>query len=372
MAAQVAAAHANDVDADARFPAEAFDAIRAHGLLGLLVPARFGGPGTTLDQVASICCTLAQACGSTALLYAMHQIQVACLVAAVGDGRWQAEFLARIAADQLLLASATSEAETGGDIRTSVCALQVEGAHFTLAKRAPTISYGEEADAILVTARRANASHASDQCLVVVPREHLRLVETGRWDTLGMRGTCSRGFTLEAWGHVGQILAPSFAEIAERTMLPVSHVLWGAVWLGIATDAVSRARALLRSKAQGAPGSVPTGSLRLQQATSLLRTMQTRLRAALADHASEAGAERSLASAAEINSLKITLSELAVQAVGHAMQACGIAGYRNGTPHSLGRHLRDIQSAPLMVNNDRIATNTAALVLAQRPASLVL
>ncbi|MFS8933889.1 hypothetical protein [Cupriavidus taiwanensis] len=32
----------------------------------------------------------------------------------------------------------------------------------------------------------------------------------------------------------------------------------------------------------------------------------------------------------------------------------------------LGRHLRDLLSAPLMINNDRILTNTANLLLADR------
>jgi acyl-CoA dehydrogenase len=48
---------------------------------------------------------------------------------------------------------------------------------------------------------------------------------------------------------------------------------------------------------------------------------------------------------------------------------CGMAGYKNGTEYSVGRHLRDLHSAPLMINNDRIAQNTASMLLAQRPAA---
>jgi acyl-CoA dehydrogenase len=44
----------------------------------------------------------------------------------------------------------------------------------------------------------------------------------------------------------------------------------------------------------------------------------------------------------------------------------GIAGYRNDGPFSVGRHLRDVLSAPLMVANDRILANTAGLVVASR------
>ena len=377
LAAGVAARHAARVDEDGRFPSEAFEALRVHRLLGSLVPAGLGGGGGTLAQAASVCCTLGQSCGSTALIYAMHQIQVACLVAGAGDSVWHRDFLARVAAEQMLLASVTSEAATGGDIRSSDCALEQAGGRFALRKRAPAISYATQADALLVTARRHAASHASDQVLVVVAREDVRLDETACWDTLGMRGTCSRGFDLEAGGDVAQVLPVPFADVAGRAMLPVSHVLWGAVWLGIAADAVGRARAFLRARVQAAPGATPPGGVRLHRAASLLHTMRARLRAAIEDCAAQeaaahGGGDSPLRFVAEINDLKLSMSEMAVEAVSHAMQVCGISGYRNATPYSLGRHLRDIQSAPLMVSNDRIAAGTAALGLAQRPSALVL
>jgi acyl-CoA dehydrogenase len=70
--------------------------------------------------------------------------------------------------------------------------------------------------------------------------------------------------------------------------------------------------------------------------------------------------------AAEMNGLKTSVSEMALQVVHQAMLVCGMAGYKHGTPFSLGRHLRDLWSAPLMINNDRILANTASLLLADR------
>ncbi len=56
--------------------------------------------------------------------------------------------------------------------------------------------------------------------------------------------------------------------------------------------------------------------------------------------------------------------------VKHATMICGMASYKNGTPYTLGRHIRDLHSAPLMISNDRIEANTANLLLALRPATL--
>ena len=50
----------------------------------------------------------------------------------------------------------------------------------------------------------------------------------------------------------------------------------------------------------------------------------------------------------------------------------GIAGYKNGTPFSLGRQLRDVLSAPLMISNDRILSNTANLLLVQKGSGKLL
>ncbi|MFX7879286.1 acyl-CoA dehydrogenase family protein, partial [Acinetobacter baumannii] len=52
--------------------------------------------------------------------------------------------------------------------------------------------------------------------------------------------------------------------------------------------------------------------------------------------------------AADMNGLKTSVSTMALEAVQTALQICGMAGYKQGTPFSVGRHLRDLWSAPLM------------------------
>ena len=72
-----------------------------------------------------------------------------------------------------------------------------------------------------------------------------------------------------------------------------------------------------------------------------------------------------------MNLLKVNASELAVATVMSAMQACGLAGYRNDGEFSIGRHLRDVLSSPVMISNDRILANLAmASLLSGAPASL--
>ncbi len=57
-------------------------------------------------------------------------------------------------------------------------------------------------------------------------------------------------------------------------MLATSHILWSAVWFGIAADAVARAQAYVRAAARRQPGSVPPGALRLAEVVATLQDMK--------------------------------------------------------------------------------------------------
>jgi acyl-CoA dehydrogenase len=360
---EVAARHADDVDAQARFPREAIAALKEARLLGLLVPQSLGGAGAGIAEAVAICHELGRHCAATAMIYAMHQIQVSCIARHAGDSPWHRAFMGRLANEQLLLASATSEAGIGGDVRSSLCAVEQRSDRLSLVKQASVISYGADSDGILVTARRTPQSPASDQVLVVAPRSGCTLEQLGSWNTLGMRGTCSNSYRLTVDGEMAQILPAHYADVSAQTMLPTSHLVWSALWFGIAADAVRRARAFVRAETRRKPDTLPAGDRRLVEANSLLHQMKSTLMASLRDYeVADEDVLSSLAFAVGMNNLKLASSQLAVRIVDHALLVCGLEGYRNDSPYSVGRHLRDAYSAVLMVNNDRITANTARLL----------
>src|SRR5262249_8910188 len=208
IAEGVARPAADAVDRDARFPHEAIAALRDERMLGAFVPRALGGLGATVGEIAAVCETLGRACASTAMIYAMHQIEIACLVRHGQRSAFFRSYLADAAARERLIASATSEIGVGGDLRRSICAVEhveQDGPRIRVIKCAPVISYGEEADDILLTARRAPDAAAADQALVLVHKSDTCLTRTGDWDTLGMRGTRSFGYTLESEGTPDQI-----------------------------------------------------------------------------------------------------------------------------------------------------------------------
>ncbi|HEX8172035.1 MAG TPA: acyl-CoA dehydrogenase family protein [Thermoanaerobaculia bacterium] len=365
----VVAPAANDVDAAARFPREAFDALRERQLLSAYIPRDLGGMGLSIVEIARICETLAHYCASTAMIFAMHQIQVACIVHHGRSSSYFEKYLRALVDEQWLIASATTELGVGGDLRSSICAVEVEGERFRLTKKAPVISYGEHADYILITSRRAPDAAASDQVAVLVNRREAQLEPISTWDTLGFRGTCSSGFVVTSEGAAEQILNTPFDDVLSQTMHPVSHIVWSSLWLGIASEAVGRARAFARAEARKNPYPSPS-ILRLAEVDVQLGNMRNTVHSTAAEYARMLAADldidayRAFSFGTRVNNLKVSASQLVVDIVQRAMIICGISGYRNDSKFTLARHLRDAYGAALMVNNDRILAHNATMLLA--------
>lgn len=373
--AAVAAAHADAVDAENRFPREAVEAMKLERLLGVMVPADLGGEDAATAEIADACSILGQACGASAMIFAMHQIKMSSLVQHGIASEWHRALMKRIAAEQLLMGSATTEAGIGGNMRNSICAIEIEGDAFKLEKNATVISYAMECDGIMVTSRSNPEAASTDQVMTVVMKDQYTLEKTHHWDTTGMRGTRSDGFIFRSAGAAEQILPVPFAEIAAQSMLAHAHILWGSLWYGIAADAVNRAHAFVRGEARKNPGHTPPGAIHLAEAMAELQMIKGALLVAI-DRYEEAKVNPEilggLGYAVDINLLKVAVSQKIIGIVDRAMLICGILGYKNGTPFSLGRHLRDAHSARLMISNDRVLMNTASLLtVSKQDASLL-
>ena len=361
-----AAAEADDVDRGARFPQKAIDAARTQRLLGVQIPQAFGGDGASIFDITDMCYALGRACSSTAMIFAMHQTKVACLVRHGGGSAYHEDLMRRVASEQMLLASSTTEGQNGGNIRVSSAAVEHAGTEISLVRNATVISYGAQADGIITIARRDSDAAGSDQVLLAITKDDYTLERSVEWETLGMRGTCSAGFELKFKGSSAQIFPEGYDKIHAQTMTPVAHLCWSSAWAGIAAASVERAQAFIRKAARGAGGQMPPGAAHFNAARMKLAKLRAIITANLDHYAAHEHDERALSSIdfqSSINLLKVEASELAVETVMSAMRACGLAGYRNDGDFSIGRLLRDVLSSPIMINNDRILANIATTSL---------
>ena len=368
---KLASEHASEVDQLGRFPEESISALKKVGAFGWYVPIEFGGFGLGLEEIAKTTFELARCCSSTAMIFAMHQIQVAALVHHARESAELVAYLGQLTSEQRLIASVTSEVGVGGDLRRSLAYLEYRDAGAQFSKKASAISYGAYADDFLITLRRGPDADEGNQVLALVHRSAVELVPTGGWDALGMRGTCSSSFIIRGACHQRNVFETPFSTVAVETMVPFSHILWANAWLGIATAAFDRAQRFVRMLAHQTPGTTPPAAIRLAELSVRLQELRSLVGESTREFASLLQCEgkiplSSIGFAVRINNLKISASEAVVEICQGALRVCGFQGYKNDGPFSVGRHLRDALSATLMIANDRLFATNAALLLMHR------
>ena len=292
--AAAATAEAENVDRGARFPQKAIDDARAERLLGVQIPKAFGGDGASIFDITDMCYALGRACSSTAMIFAMHQTKVACLVRHGTGSAYHEALMRRVASEQMLLASSTTEGQNGGNIRFSSAAVERAGTEISLVRNATVISYGAQADGIVTIARRDNDAAGSDQVLLAITKDDYTLTRSVEWETLGMRGTCSAGFELKFTGSSDQIFPEGYDKIHAQTMTPVAHLCWSSAWAGIAAAAVERAQAFIRKAARGAGGQMPPGAAHFNAARMTLAKLRAVITANLDTYAAHEHDERAL------------------------------------------------------------------------------
>jgi acyl-CoA dehydrogenase len=364
LAREVLSVHAATVDRDATFPAASIAAIADAGLLAAVVPVTAGGSGLDLGELAGVASALARGCGSTAMIWAMHQLQLACALRhGAAASPVLAGMLADIVAGRQLIASVTSERGLGGDLFRSGAAVRRTPRGCLLEKDAPTVSYGEAAGAFLISARRDPEAAKEDQVAALIRAAEVELEPAGEWNPMGMRGTSSPGFVLRARFAEEQILADPFALVARNTLIPLSNLLWSAVWIGLADEALDRAARCLAGRRP-----VPADP-RIAWADQMLIGLDAQLDAAVAAFRPVwSGGHSTARLRSRLTALKLAASTTSVVIAQHALAICGFAGYQESGPLSVARLLRDLYSAQVMVSNDRLLGINAAEAIRDRTA----
>lgn len=328
---------AADHDAEGRFVARNFAALKAAGLASAAVPVELGGKGAQVRELAGMLRVLARGCGPTALAFAMHTHLVA-----TPAWRWQNRpetrpalepLLRRIATEGLILATSGGSDWVGGAGRAE----KAEGGYRIFARKV-FASSAPVADLFMTSAVLDDAG-ARTVLHFALPMTAPGLVRHDTWDTLGMRGTGSFDIELDGVFVAEERIAarrpagewhPLFQIIAMMA-LPLVY----AVYLGLAETAATRALALAGRR-------LVDGRLR-----RLAGEMETRLSATrLAHEAMLAEAEGDDPGPETVNRIMIgrrLVEEAAIRTVDLAMElAGGPAFYRAA---GMERLFRDVQAA---------------------------
>lgn len=342
---------------DAKVVADALlDQMRRDRLVWAMAPAERGGYGLDLRETARVTFHLAKASGSLGLIYAMHGSQALTLLRHSGDSAFLARLTDQLIADQALVASGTSEKGVGGDIFGSGCTVEpaADGA-LQIVKESPNISYMDHAHAVLVTAMRVGANDRKTQVLVAAETARMELRPGRDTRLLGMRGIRNLPYGLTATFGPEAVFAEAYPAIAGRTMTPSIHVLWAALWSGLAAQAIAKAKAFVAKQPPKAEGA-ELNQVEISRLANRHYVMNCLIREAAAEFDAAAGANAAmdLAGTARVKRLKIVCSELLEEICHGALTVIGMAGYAEEGPFSLSEILRDALSARVMISNNRL------------------
>src|ERR1700730_18222270 len=127
LVAEKVAPRAAEIDERGEFPRDIMDLFASNDLLGIPVPAEYGGLGGSFLTYVKVVDEVAKACASSALIIAVQELGALPLL--IGGSQAQRErYLPKIASGQWIAAYALSEVGSGSDAAGSMrCRAQRNG-----------------------------------------------------------------------------------------------------------------------------------------------------------------------------------------------------------------------------------------------------
>ena len=325
------------VDRDNEFPHRLWRMFGEQGLLGLTVPARWGG--SDLGYLAHIIAMeeISRASASVGLSYGAHSNLCVNQIRLNGTDAQRDRWLPRLVSGEHIGALAMSEPGAGSDVMSMQTRAERRGDAFVLNGRKMWITNGPDADVLVIYARTRPEPGSRSVTAFIVEGGTPGFSRSPKLDKLGMRGsnTCELVFedcVVPAENVLGEV------DRGARVLmsgLDYERAVLAAGPLGIMAAALDLALPYVHERKQfGAP----IGSFQLMQAK--IADMYTELAAARSlvyavGRACDAGRCRRHDAAAAI----LFAAEKATKVALEALQCLGGNGYINDYP--AGRLVRD-------------------------------
>jgi alkylation response protein AidB-like acyl-CoA dehydrogenase len=341
-------ASADSIDQSRRFPRENLEALGKSGVLGLLIPAQYGGAGAGLAEMSHVLEVQAQSCASTAMVTLMHFCATAAIVAK-GSDALKKEILPVCARGEHISTLAFSEAGSGGHFYAPVSEVRLNGGKKTLSAAKSFVTSAGEADSYVVSARKAGASAPTETNLYLIAKNTAGLSPKGRFEGLGLAGNASAPMSLtDVAIDDAARLGPEgsgFQSMLE-VVLPPFQIGVASVSIGLAKAAhqiiVGRMGARKYEHAGGAAlASIPRVQFLVAEITLAVNSGEAYLRETIRKAlAADPGAML------DVLGVKVVAADACLAAVSRAMTLGG--GWAFGRRGGLERIFRDAQAAAVM------------------------
>ena len=341
---QVASRHAAEVDAQPRFPAEAIAELRRSGLLGLTVPTEDGGLGAGPMEFVHVVERLAEACGSTAMIYMMHVSAVMAVLAAPPAGL---PGLARQMAETKLGTLAFSEKGSRSHFWAPVSRSTASAGEIHLKAEKSFVTSAGEADIYVASVLTVNASGPLDSDLYAVSAGTPGLILGTQWRGLGLRGNASSPMDFDVTMPVDHRIGPAGGgfKVMMEVVLPWFNLGNAAVSIGLSRAAlkaaVAHASAARFDHLDESLASLPTIRAQLSRMHVAVDSCEAFLRDAAASVASPDDG-----TFLKVLSIKAVANDTALTVTDAAMRVCGGAAFSGRL--GIDRFFRDARAGHVM------------------------
>ena len=338
IARRVLAPVAAQLDRSGEFPAAQLRSLAALGLMGINVPAHYGGAEAGPVAYSLALQEVAAACASTAVTMAVTNM-VAEVIARYGNEEQKRRHLPRLCSGDYPAGSfALSEAGAGSDPGSMSTRAVRDGDDWILSGAKQWITSGDQAGVIVVWARTGGEGTHGLSCFLV-EQGTPGLSVTRKEDKLGLRASSTVSLAFDDCRlSSGAQLGPDGAGFK------IAMLALDGGRIGIASQALGIARAALSESIQYAKSRVQFGRpiAEFQAIQWMIADSQTELSAAhLLTMRAAWAKEQGVVFSQDAAMAKLFASEAAFHICDRNLQIHGGAGYVRDFPAE--RHVRDVR-----------------------------
>jgi alkylation response protein AidB-like acyl-CoA dehydrogenase len=171
------------------FPVPVFKKLGELGLMGVLVPAEYGGSGFGYFEYVTAISELARICGSIGLSMAAHNSLCTGHILAFGNEAQKKKYLPKLATAEHIGAWGLTEANTGSDAMRMQCVAKKDGDYWIINGSKNWITHGITGDVAVVLARTGDLLDSRGITAFVVERGTKGFRGGKKENKLGMRAS---------------------------------------------------------------------------------------------------------------------------------------------------------------------------------------